>query len=210
MNRLLINIEALKHNIAIINKWMEEHGASWTMVTKVLCGHSETIRALQMLGIRSMGDSRLDNLRDIERIIPEFEAWYLRIPDVTSIPDVVTYSDVITPGICDGDWVITRTWTAEDECENSYSEMQVITVEDSIPPDITCPDDIEVNADAGDCVASLVIPLATATDNCDPAPIITYERNAFGNTTADLVQPSDVKAARDAAQPRTQQTAEAK
>ena len=94
MNRLLINVEALKQNIATINELMERHGATWTLVTKVLCGHSETIKVLQMLGIRSMGDSRLDNLRDIERIIPGFEAWYLRVPDMSSIEDVVAYSDV--------------------------------------------------------------------------------------------------------------------
>jgi len=94
VNRLLINIEALKHNLNAVSRQMEQHGASWTVVTKVLCGHAETIKALQILGIRSIGDSRLDNLRDIERIVPDFETWYLRIPDVSSIPDVVKYSDV--------------------------------------------------------------------------------------------------------------------
>jgi len=94
MNRLIINIEALKHNLDAVGRQMEQHGASWTVVTKVLCGHSDTIKALQKLGIRSIGDSRLDNLRDIERIVPDFETWYLRIPDVSSIPEVVKYSDV--------------------------------------------------------------------------------------------------------------------
>jgi predicted amino acid racemase len=94
MNRLLINIEALKYNIAVINRWMDRHNSAWTVVTKVLCGHSETITALQQLGVRSMGDSRLDNLKAIERIIPDLEAWYLRVPDISSIPQVVKYSDV--------------------------------------------------------------------------------------------------------------------
>lgn len=94
MNRLLINLEALKYNIAVINKWMDRHNATWTLVTKVLCGHSETIKALQYLGVRSMGDSRLENLKTIDRIVPDFEAWYLRVPDMSSIPDVVKYSDV--------------------------------------------------------------------------------------------------------------------
>jgi predicted amino acid racemase len=94
MNRLLINLEALKYNIAVINRWMDRHDSAWTVVTKVLCAHSDTIKALQHLGIRSMGDSRLDNLKAIERIIPDFEAWYLRVPDISSIPEVVRYSDV--------------------------------------------------------------------------------------------------------------------
>jgi len=94
MNRLLINLEALKYNIAVINKWMDRHNATWTVVTKVLCGHLDTIKALQYLGVRSMGDSRLENLKTIERIVPGFEAWYLRVPDVTSIAEVIEYSDV--------------------------------------------------------------------------------------------------------------------
>ncbi len=94
MNRLIINLEALKYNIAVINKWMDRHNATWTVVTKVLCGHLDTIKALQYLGIRSMGDSRLENLKIIERMIPDFEAWYLRVPDVSSIPEVIKYSDV--------------------------------------------------------------------------------------------------------------------
>ena len=94
MNRLIINLEALKYNIAVINKWMDRHNATWTLVTKVLCGHVETIKALQYLGVRSMGDSRLENLKVIERLMPDFEAWYLRVPDFTSIPEVIKYSDV--------------------------------------------------------------------------------------------------------------------
>ena len=94
MNRLIINLESLKFNLAVINRWMERHGATWSVVTKVLCGHTDTLRALQHLGVRSMGDSRLANLQAIERIIPDFEAWYLRVPDMSSITDVVAYSDV--------------------------------------------------------------------------------------------------------------------
>ena len=94
MNRIIIDPEALNHNIQIINDWMKNHGANWTLVTKVLCGHPETLQALQLLGIRSMGDSRLDNLRAIERVNPDFEAWYLRLPHLSVISDVITLANV--------------------------------------------------------------------------------------------------------------------
>ncbi|MBN2338522.1 MAG: alanine racemase [Acidobacteria bacterium] len=94
MNRVLIDLEALGQNLKIIGGWMREHGASWTVVTKVLCGHADTLRALQAMGVRSMGDSRLENLRAIERIVPDFESWYLRIPDLTAVADVVRLTDV--------------------------------------------------------------------------------------------------------------------
>ncbi|MHC4776026.1 MAG: cohesin domain-containing protein [Planctomycetota bacterium] len=50
-------------------------------------------------------------------------------------PDI-TYSDVVTPGLCDDEWVITRTWAAEDDCENVSTCDQVITVQDTVPPDL--------------------------------------------------------------------------
>lgn len=94
MNRLTIDLDGLRHNIRVIKGWMDGHGATWTVVTKVLCGHTDTLRALQMLGIRSMGDSRLDNLKAIEKITPDLETWYLRVADMSSIHKVVELSDV--------------------------------------------------------------------------------------------------------------------
>jgi len=94
MNRVIINLEALNHNFQLVNKWIKNHGGTWTLVTKVLCGHSDTLMALQQLGVQSMGDSRLANIRVIERLIPEFEAWYLRLPHVSVLGDVVTLTDV--------------------------------------------------------------------------------------------------------------------
>lgn len=94
MNRVLINLDVLRENLQTIGNWMDEQGASWTVVTKVLCGHTETLSALQALGVRSMGDSRLENLKSIQRINPDLEFWYLRIPDLTSTADVVHLTEV--------------------------------------------------------------------------------------------------------------------
>ncbi len=94
MNRLTIDLRKLQRNIETIGGWMDRHGASWTLVAKVLCGHTDTLRALQLLGIRSMGDSRVANLNAIERIIPDFESWYLRVSDMSSVKQVVAMADV--------------------------------------------------------------------------------------------------------------------
>ncbi|MBD3218513.1 MAG: alanine/ornithine racemase family PLP-dependent enzyme [candidate division Zixibacteria bacterium] len=94
MNRVTINLDILKQNLSTINRWMKKHGASWTVVTKVLCGHIETVKALKMMGVNSIGDSRLENFAAIRKGIGEFETWYLRVPDLSSIGDVITLSDV--------------------------------------------------------------------------------------------------------------------
>ena len=46
----------------------------------------------------------------------------------------LTYSDVTVDGSCEGEKVITRTWTTTDFCLNENSDTQVITILDSISP----------------------------------------------------------------------------
>ena len=94
MNRVTINLEALHHNLKTIGGWLEEHGASWTVVSKVLCGHVDTLRALHALGVRSVGDSRLTNLRSARDAMLDTEMWYLRLPHLSAIESIVTLSDV--------------------------------------------------------------------------------------------------------------------
>lgn len=94
MNRVIVDLEALHENIRVVDKWMADHGAGWTLVTKVLCGHSDTLKGLQILGVRSMGDSRLANLRAIERIVPDLDAWYLKLPHLAALEDIVNLADV--------------------------------------------------------------------------------------------------------------------
>jgi hypothetical protein len=82
----------------------------------------------------------------------------------------ITYSDSSAAGACAQASVITRTWTATDDCGNTDVCVQVITVVDTTPPAITCPSDATVECDTDTSPATLG--MATATDNCDPAPAI--------------------------------------
>jgi len=94
MNSVIINLPALRRNFEVIVEMMNRQGASWSVVTKALCGHQDTIRALHMLGTRSVADSRLDNLRAITQAVPSLEKWYLRLPHLSVIEDVVALADV--------------------------------------------------------------------------------------------------------------------
>jgi len=94
MNRININLEALHHNLQMIAGFMARQGAHWSLVTKCLCGHEETLRALSVMGIQSMCDSRLDNLRAIHRAAPEVEKWYLRLPHLSVVDDIVSLADI--------------------------------------------------------------------------------------------------------------------
>jgi len=79
----------------------------------------------------------------------------------------VTFSDVSdqTPTGCGNDtYTITRTWTATDPCGNATNCIQIIEVEDTTPPVITCPADATIECDEDPSPATNGT--ATATDNC--------------------------------------------
>ncbi|WP_239785968.1 gliding motility-associated C-terminal domain-containing protein [Tenacibaculum finnmarkense] len=60
-----------------------------------------------------------------------------------------TFTDVEKAGTCEGEKIITRTWSLTDSCGNSTQKDQIITVEDTIKPIFTAPDDITISTDAG-------------------------------------------------------------
>src|SRR6185295_18220398 len=85
-------------------------------------------------------------------------------PVVTHVKDVAqTNGCVIT---------ITRTYQASDGCGNTNACTQLITVRDTTPPILTCPTNITVECNTS--TAPGVTGNATATDNCDAAPIISF------------------------------------
>ena len=63
-------------------------------------------------------------------------------------------------------YVITRTWTATDTCGNDVSRDQLITVQDTTDPVITCPPN-----DSVACGVTPVFGTATATDECGTATV---------------------------------------
>lgn len=97
-------------------------------------------------------------------------------PDVTGSPVVIDDYDpapvvayVDAPVSAD---TFVRTWTATDASGNATSCDQAITLEDTTPPVLTCPEAIAL-----DCAASVdpeFTGLPEVTDACDPTPIVAY------------------------------------
>lgn len=94
MNRLTIDLEALRHNHRVVSDWVEMHGGRLTVVTKALCGHAGLLCALGRFGAESIGDSRIENLRAIRENVPSVEAWYLRPPHVSALRKLLPLCDV--------------------------------------------------------------------------------------------------------------------
>lgn len=83
----------------------------------------------------------------------------------------ITFNDVTTPGTCEGEYTITRTWTATDTCGNVATTIQTITVQDTIAPVIAAlPAESTI-----DCSVTPEFAQAVATDACDSEVTLTFE-----------------------------------
>ena len=83
---------------------------------------------------------------------------------------IVYNGEIRTNGACADSYTLTRTWTATDNCNNSSTSTQLITVQDITPPVFTSvPANITVN-----CHAIPAVGTPLATDNCDPGVTIVY------------------------------------
>ena len=96
----------------------------------------------------------------------------------------VSSSDVTVAGSCANASVITRTWTATDNCGNSETFDQIITIEDNTNPVITCPSNqMQIAANGTDTVLLDYTSMATVSDNCSSNANITVTQSpAVGST----------------------------
>ena len=74
------------------------------------------------------------------------------------------------PGQCPQNYFIYRTWTATDDCGNSSSYTQTITVEDTTAPELTIAADLTI-----ECDEEIPGPESSATDNCGEVTIDVIE-----------------------------------
>ncbi|MCO6485388.1 MAG: T9SS type A sorting domain-containing protein [Saprospiraceae bacterium] len=81
-----------------------------------------------------------------------------------------SYTDMILPGNCEGEFVITRTWTLEDDCGNAaLPQDQIITVKDNTDPTFTVPADVTIYKDVNcdhDADISITGDVTDEADNC--------------------------------------------
>ena len=92
--------------------------------------------------------------------------------------------------VVEGCGTITRTWTVTDNCGNTTTDSQTLSVQDLTAPTITCPPSQSICEESGN---NYTIPEATiGTDNCDGTVTVTYEiagatsRNGTSNDASGI------------------------
>ena len=92
--RLEVDLGAIQNNARRIAALCQSKGVHITAVTKGVCGEPRIAAALIAAGIRSLGDSRLDNIRRMRRAGIEAEFMLIRPPRVSMADRVVALADV--------------------------------------------------------------------------------------------------------------------
>ena len=149
--------------------------------------------------------SHVQNIEVIDTTAPLFEAheeftiascgMLTDATDPTQVPltatdncGLVTYTidALLFSGGCPGTWM--REWTATDECGNSTTTLQFVTMYDDEAPVWTSLPDAEVSISAGDDCAPDTTPNATGTptasDNCGPNVDLTVD---YADSAPDVV-----------------------
>ena len=91
---LLIDLAKIEHNARRVVALCAEHGIEVTGVTKGVCGMPEVARAMLRGGVRSIGDSRLPNLRRLREGGVREPVMLLRVPPLSGVDEVVGAVDV--------------------------------------------------------------------------------------------------------------------
>tara|TARA_B100000809_G_scaffold252894_1_gene288186 strand:- start:603 stop:6143 length:5541 start_codon:yes stop_codon:yes gene_type:complete len=98
----------------------------------------------------------------------------------------VSSTDISATGSCANEYIITRTWIATDNCSNTETFDQIITVQDTTKPVIFCPaSQTQIASNGTDTVLLDYTTMATISDNCSSNANITVTQSpAIGSTQA--------------------------
>ena len=97
--------------------------------------------------------------------------------DVDPDPEI-SYSDTVVWYRCPYEYTFVRTWKATDASGNFSTCDQTVTIQDSTPPEIVCPGDVEIACDQWEDAGWAVF-----HDNCNPDPALLYEIVAVVDST---------------------------
>ncbi|WP_083702174.1 gliding motility-associated C-terminal domain-containing protein [Mangrovimonas sp. DI 80] len=77
-----------------------------------------------------------------------------------------TYTDTTAQGACANESIITRTWTLADECGNTTTQAQTITIQDTTAPTFTVPAAVTIECDQDENDLALTGDVTDEADNC--------------------------------------------
>lgn len=90
----------------------------------------------------------------------------------------ISFSEIRTDGSCAHNYVLTRSWTATDECANDVTASQLVTVTDTTAPTVTCPPHVTLECPADTSAGANGS--AGGSDNCGDTTITFADSSMTG------------------------------
>lgn len=92
--RLEIDLAKIRHNSARLTERLGARGVAVTGVTKAALGDPRVAWAMLQGGVRSIGDSRIENIRKLRAAGVAAEFMLLRSPQLSRVDEVVAWADI--------------------------------------------------------------------------------------------------------------------
>lgn len=92
--RLEIDLVKLRHNARTLVERLAPRGISVTGITKATLGSPDIARAMLRAGVRSLGDSRIENIETLRRAGVTAPLILVRSPMLSQVDRVVAHADV--------------------------------------------------------------------------------------------------------------------
>lgn len=89
---LFVNLTVIRDNTRAMIELCREHGVEPIGVNKLSCEAANVAKAMIEGGIKTIADSRIQNLRKIENL--PVDKLLLRLPQISMAHDIVAYSDI--------------------------------------------------------------------------------------------------------------------
>lgn len=97
---------------------------------------------------------------------------------------VINYTDAVTAGSCANASVIERTWSATDNCGNSETHVQIITIQDNTAPVVACGQSTDqISTGSGSAAVPNYISGASFSDNCSANGDLIISQNPAAGTS---------------------------
>lgn len=92
--RLEIDLRKIHHNTSILLDRLARYGISVSGITKAILGSPEIARVLLNAGAKTLGDSRIENIKTMRKAGVSTPIWLIRSPMISQVDNVVTYADI--------------------------------------------------------------------------------------------------------------------
>ncbi|RZT91212.1 putative amino acid racemase [Ancylomarina subtilis] len=94
MAYITLDAGKLKANFDFLDELFNGRGIKWTVVSKLLCGNELFLENLVSLGVKSLCDSRVSNLKMIKTLDSNIETIYIKPPPKQSVREIIQFADI--------------------------------------------------------------------------------------------------------------------